>query len=224
MKISNIIFLSFLIFLFGGITLLFIGSKYYKGIDNKSDFVIQEKKTAAFSVVVAEQGAFLILKNGSEFSVSQSYKKDAVPNFAPFEVRNDTLFMSAVKSKIDGKWFVVPEVYCKNVKSIIAKEKSNVSLRNYQVDSLFVNLNKSDLSGDLNKTVFVSFISKNSYVRFKGENIQKLELQLDKTELNIDSKKSIETVLGNLKNNSILNCSIDGKISLEVDKSSQMFF
>lgn len=224
MKTSNYIFISFLIFLFGGITLLFIGSKYYKGIDDKSNFSIQEKKTAPFSVVVAEPGAFLVLKSGREFSVSQSYKKGSVPHFASFEVRNDTLFMSAVKSKIDGEWFIVPEVYCKNVKYIIAKEKANVSLRNYQVDSLFVNLNKSDLSGNLNKTVFVSFTSKNSYVRFKSENIQKLELQLDKTELNIDSKKSIETVLGSLKNKSILNCSIDGKISLEVDKSSQMFF
>ncbi len=224
MKTSNIILISFLIFLFGGITLLFIGSKYYKVVDDRADFAIQEKKTAPFSVVVAEPGAYLVLKNGREFSVSQGYKKDAVPNFASFVVRNDTLYMYAVKSKIEGKWFIVPEVYCKNVKSIIAKEKTNVSLRNYQVDSLFVNLNKSELTGDLNKTVFVSFTSKNSYVRFRGENVQKLELQLDKTELNIDSKKSIETVLGSLKNNSILNCSFDGKISLEVDKSSRLFF
>lgn len=223
MKTSNKIFLSFLIFLFGGITFVCIGSKYYNG-DDKSNFAIQEKKTAPFSVVVAEPGAYLILKNGKEFSVSQSYKKDAVPDFASFVVRNDTLYMSAVKSKIEGKWFIVPEVYCNNVKSIIAKEKNNVNLKNYQVDSLSVNLNKSELTGDLNKTIFVSFTSKNSYVRFRGENIKKLELQLDKTDLNIDSKKSIDTILGSLKNNSMLNCSIDGKISLEMDKSSRLFF
>lgn len=224
MKTSNIILISFLVFLFGGITLLYIGSKYYNGINHKADFAIQEKKTAPFSVLVAEPGAYLVMKNGKEFSISQSYKKDRTPNFAPFEVRNDTLFVSTVKSRKDGEWFIVPEVYCKNVKSIIAKEQTNVSLKNYQADSLFVNLNKSNLSGDLNKTVFVSFTSKDSYVRFKGENIQKLKLQLDKTELNIDSKKSIDTILGSLKNKSMLNCSIDGKLSLQIDKSSRLFF
>ncbi len=224
MKTSNIILISFLTFLFGGITLLFIGSKYYKGVDDRADFAIKEKKTAPFSVIVAEPGAYLVLKNGREFSVSQSYKKEAKPNFASFVVRNDTLYMYAVKSKIDGKWFVVPEVYCKNVKSIIAKEKSNVRMEKFKVDSLSITMDKSELTGELNETVFVSLTSKNSYVRFRCENIKKLQLQLDKTDLNIDSNKSIENVLGSLKNKSILNCSIDGKLNLQKDKSSQLFF
>ena len=61
MKTSNIIFISFLIFLFGGITLLFIGSKYYELEENLIS-VSQEKPLAPFSVVVAEPGANFSLK------------------------------------------------------------------------------------------------------------------------------------------------------------------
>ena len=224
MKTSNIILISFLTFLFGGITLLFIGSKYYRGVDNKADFAIQKKKTAPFSVIVAETGAYLVLKNGREFSISQSYKKETKPDFAPFVVRNDTLFISAVKSKMEGKWFTVPEVYCKNVTSIIAKEKTNVSLRNYQVDSLSINLDKSDFFWDFNTPAFVNIEAKNSYLRFDGDNIQKINLQFDKTTLYMDSKKATKEISGSLINDSDFNGKIDGKVSLKVDKSSRMYF
>lgn len=225
MKISNIILISFLTFLFGGITLLFIGSKYYKGVDYKADFAIQEKKTAPFSVVVAEPGAYLVLKNGREFSVSQSYKKEAKPNFAPFEVRKDTLFVSAVKSRKDGEWFVIPEVYCKNVKSIIAKEKTNVSLRNYQVDSLSINLNSSDFFWDFNKPAYVNVESKNSYLRLNGDNIEKMNLQLDKTKLYLNSQKGAKMLSGSLTNDSYIDgVIVDGTINIDIDNSSRMYF
>ena len=225
MKTSNIILISFLTFLFGGITLLFIGSKYYKRIDDKSNLTVKEKKTAPFSVVVAEPGAYLVLKNGREFSVSQGYKKDVTPDFASFVVRNDTLYMYAVKTKIASKWFVVPEVYCKNVKSIIAKEKTNVSLRNYQVDSLSVDLNKSDFFWDFNKPDYVNIESKNSYLRLNGDNIEKMNLQLDKTKLYLNSQKGAKMLSGSLTNDSYIDgVIVDGTINLDIDNSSRMYF
>lgn len=225
MKISNIILISFLTFLFGGITLLFIGSKYYKSTDDKANLTVIEKKTAPFSVVVAEPGAHLVLKNGREFSVSQGYKKDVTPDFAPFVVRNDTLFVSAVKSSKDGEWFVVPEVYCKNVKSIIAKEKANVTLKNYQVDSLSVKLNKSDFHWDFNKPAYVNIESKNSYLHLDGNNIEKINLQLDKTKVYLNSKKGAKILSGSLMNDSYIDgVIVEGMINLKVDKSSRMYF
>lgn len=220
MKTSNILFISFLIFLFGGIIFLCVGSKYY----GEEILSVSAKKTAPFSVVVAESGAFLVLKNGREFSVSQSYKKDIVPDFAPFEVRNDTLFVSAVKSRKEGEWFVIPEIYCKNVKFIFAKEKANINLRNYQVDSLSINLDKSDFFWDFNTPAFVNIKAKNSYLRFDGDNIQKINLQFDKTILYMDSKKATKEISGSLINDSDFNGNIDGKVSLKVDKSSRMYF
>ncbi|WP_140485121.1 hypothetical protein [Flavobacterium sp. GSA192] len=227
MKISNIILISFLTFLFGGITLLFIGSKYYKGVDYKADFAIQEKKTAPFSVIVAEPGSFFVLKNGREFSVSQSYLKDVHPNFAHFEVSNDTLYIYSVRKEESkrGHFVIVPEVYCKNVKSIIAKEKANVSLRNYQVDSLSINLNSSDFFWDFNKPAYVNVESKNSYLRLNGDNIEKMNLQLDKTKLYLNSQKGAKMLSGSLTNDSYIDgVIVDGTINIDIDNSSRMYF
>jgi len=225
MKTSNIILISFLVFLFGGITLLYIGSRYYNDGNDKSDFITKVDKIDSFSVVVAEPGAYLVVKNGKEFSVSQSYKKDIVPDFAPFEVRNDTLFVSTVKSRKDGEWFVVPEVYCKNVKSIIAKEKSNVNLKNYQIDSLSVDLNKSDFHWDFNKPAYVNIESKNSYLYLNGNNIEKINLQLDKTKLYLNSKKGAKTLSGSLTDDSYIDgVIVDGTIDLKIDNSSRIYF
>lgn len=219
MKTSNILFISFLIFLFGGIIFLCIGSKYY--VEEK--FSVSANKTAPFSVVVAEPGAYLVLKNGREFSVSQSYRKDIVPDFAPFEVKNDTLFMSAVKSRKDGEWFIVPQIYCKNVKSIIAKENSNINLDNYQVDSLSVTLDQSYFHWDYNKPAYLKINAKNSHLNLNGEYIETINLQFDKTTLYMDSKKATKEISGSLSNDSEFQGTIDGKVSLEVDKSSRTY-
>lgn len=219
MKTSNYIFLSFLIFLFSGIIALYVGSKYYY---ENLKFLIKVKKTASFSVIVAEPGAVLVLKNGNEFRVSQSYRKGSVPDFASFEVRNDTLFMSAVQSKIDGKWFIVPEVYCKNVKSIIAKEKTNINLKNYQTDSLYIKLNKSDFFWTLKKTNFVSINAKDSYLHLYEGNIHKMNVDLDKTGLWLESENKTREISGRLTNKSQVNGSVNGKISLDVDQSSKL--
>lgn len=220
MKISNILFISFLIFLFGGITFVCIGSKYYV----EEILSVSTKNTAPFSVVVAEPGAYLVLKNGKEFSVSQSNKKDRIPDFAPFEVRNDTLFMAAVKSRKDGEWFIVPEIYCKNVKSIIAKENTNVNLKNYQVDSLSVNLDKSYFHWDYNKPPYLKINAKNSHLNLNGDYIEKINLQFDKTTLYMESKKATKEISGSLINDSEFQGNIDGKVSIDVDKSSRMYF
>lgn len=220
MKTSNILFISFLIFMFGGIIFLCVGSKYYV----EEILSVSANKIAPFSVIVAEPGSYLVLKNSKEFSVSQSYKKDIVPDFAPFEVRNDTLYMSAVESRVEGKWFVVPEVYCKNVKSIIAKEKSNVNLKNYQIDSLSVNLDKSYFHWDYNKPAYLKINAKNSQLNLNGDYIEKINLQFDKTTLYIESKKATKEISGSLINDSEFQGNIDGKLSIDVDKSSRMYF
>lgn len=224
MKTSNIIIFSFLIFLFGGITLLYIGSKYYKEVNYSDDFANQEKIVAPFSVIVAEPGASFHLKNGKEYKILQNYKKVTVSNFAPFVVRNDTLFMFAIKpGRIKEESSVVPVVFCKNVKYIIGKENAYVYLDNYGADSLFVNIKKAKLSWVYDKIVFVSLNAKNSSVSLNGNNLEKIDLKLDKAKVNITSEKSIESISGSLKNASDLNCSVDGRLNLEVDKSSKMY-
>ena len=75
MKTSNIILISFLVFLFGGITLLYIGSRYYNDGNDKSNFITKVDKIDSFSVVVAEPGAYLVVKNGKNSVFHRVIKK-----------------------------------------------------------------------------------------------------------------------------------------------------
>lgn len=225
MKTSNIIFLSFLIFLFGGITLLFIGSKYYKGVDDKADFAKLEKPLPSFSVVVAEPGANFNLKSGTKNKIIQTYLKDTVPNFAPYEVRNDTLFMYSVKREQSKEPYLIiaPEVFCVNVKSITTKENSEVHLEKFETDTLSVTMNKSRLDWRFDKAAYISIQAKDSDIYLDGENLEKLTVELDKTKLWASAKKGINCISGNVKNVSDVRLSMNGKMSLDVDKSSTLF-
>lgn len=226
MKTSNKILLSFLIFLLGGITLLFIGSKYYKGIYDKSNFAIQEKKTAPFSVVVAEQGANFYLKNGKEHKIIQDYLKGAVPNFAPFLVRNDTLFVYSVKKEQSKEphFIIVPEVFCVNVKSIVAKENSEVRMKKFQADTMSVIMNKSNLDWRFENITYLSIKAKDSDIYLEGEKIGKLAIKLDKTRINSSIKKRTDVLSGSLINASDLRFSMSNKATLEADNISNYDF
>lgn len=226
MKTSNKIFISFLIFLLGGITLLFIGSKYYKGIYDKSNFAIQEKKTARFSVVVAEQGANFYLKNGKEHKIIQDYLKGAVPNFAPFLVRNDTLFVYSVKKEQSKEphFIIVPEVFCVNVKSIVAKENSEVRMKKFQADTLNISMNKSKLDLKFDKVTQVSILAKDSDIYLEGENLEKITMELDKTKLRVAAKKRMNYLSGSLKNDSRCDFSLSNSVHLDADKTSNYGF
>ena len=219
MKTSNYILFSFLIFLFGGILWLFVGAKNYEA-NEKNATLTQVKKTAAFSIVVAEPGAYLVLKNGDENKISQKYKKLEKSNFASFEVRNDTLFVSATKLKFQGKWLTVPEVYCKNLKTIIAKENSNINLDNYSVDSLSVHLDKSYLHWQLDKSSYLKVVAQKSLLNIDGQSVGTLNLQLNETRLDMFLKSDINLINGNLTNHSKLYFNLNGRINLKVDSSS----
>jgi len=223
MKTSNIIFLSFLIFLFGGITTLFIGSKIYNEDDGIRDFATIEKELPAFSVVVAEPGANFNLKNGEQNKMMQNYNKNTVPYFPSFIVRNDTLFVSAAEKLNYRKPHLIfeTEIYCKNISGIVVKEGSSIQLNDLNTDSLNLKLDKARLNGSISKTSFVSLTARDSYMNFdNGENIEKIVLELDHTELYLPTQKDVSNVEGELKNNSRVHLSLNGNMNLKVDKSS----
>lgn len=226
MKTSNIIITSFLIFLFGGIILLYIGSKYYKTNDDPSNFISEEKKISSFSVVVAEPGAIFNLITEKENKIKQTYLKGTVPNISSYTVRNDTLFIFSKKPK-PGKVkhaLNVTEVFCINVKSIVTKENSNVRLLGLQADTLNITMKKSHLEGrEFNKVAFLFVEGQNSDIYLNGKKMDKIEVKLDKTLLNINSKENIKSISGNLKNTSTLDCSSSLKVNLESDKSSKIY-
>lgn len=224
MKTSNKIFISFLIFLLGGITALYVGSKYYVEYYDTHNFVEQVKPLPPFSVVVAEPGAQIQLRNDSKTKIAQSFFKTAQPKFAPFVVRNDTLFVFGVKldrNKLPRAQFMV-NVYCENVKHFVAKERSVVFLSGYQVDSIFVNINNADLACQNNNSVYIRMKAKNSRTNFDCGKLNSMEVELDKTRLELKSKNRINNISGTVKNDSDVVLSQNGKVNLDVDKSSNL--
>lgn len=224
MKTSNKIFISFLIFVFSGIIALYIGSKYYVEYYDTHNSVDQEKKLPPFSVVVAAPGAYIHLRNGSKTKIVQSFFKTAQPRFAPFVVRNDTLFVYAVKqdrNKLPRVKFF-SNVFCKNVKHFVAKENSVLYLAGYKVDSIFVKIDKADLACQSNNSNYIKLISNNSRANFDCEKLNSMEVELDKTRLDVKSKNRVNNISGTVKNDSDIILFQNGKVNLDVDKSSNL--
>lgn len=222
MKTSNIIIFSFLIFLFGGLILLFIGSKYYKSYDDPAYFLGEEKSLPPFSVVVAEPGTVFHLINGKENKLHQIYLKGTVPNITSFKVRNDTLFIISKEPKKDEVKHTknVTEVICTHIKSILARENSNIRIMKINVDTLNITADKSKLDWRFDKVAYALIQSKESNIYLDGENLEAADLKLDKTKFYINSEQGIKYLSGYLINNSFLHGLINGKISLDVDKTS----
>lgn len=226
MKTSNKIFLSFLIFLFGGIIFLCIGSKYYKEINDPTNFAIEQKPLSSFSVVVADSSANFNLRNAKENKIIQPYRKDSIANFPSFIVRNDTLFISSGK-QIHGlpeNYRVATEVFCIKIKNIVVKGNSYISMNDFKVDTLMININKSKLDLRFDSISYISLQAKNSEIYLEGQKLEKLVVNLDKTKLNAPIKKRIDNLAGSLKNTSGCNFCLSNEIRLEADKTSTYDF
>ncbi|SHG12053.1 hypothetical protein SAMN05443549_102115 [Flavobacterium fluvii] len=226
MKTSNKIFISFLIFLFVGIILLYLGSKYHKDYYDASNFADQKTLLSPFSVVVAEPGANFYLKSGKENKVIQTYRKDTFADFSAFVVRNDTLFISPVKQvkAKEGDYKVVPEIFCVNIKSLVAKENSNIGTGKFHADTLHIAMNKSRLNWRFDKAAFISIQAKDSDIYLDGENLEKITMELEKTKLRVAAKKRINNLLGSLKNDSNGDFSHSNSVHLDADKTSNYNF
>lgn len=227
MKTSNAIFFSFLIFLFVGITLLYIGSKNSERYYGKDNFVFQEKALPAFSVVVAEAGASFTLKSGKVNKIMQSRRKDTVPKFDPYVVRNDTLFISSAKQlrAKEKVYWIGSEVFCESIKSIVAKEKSYVNMTELKVDTLNISIQTTKLYWKgFEKVAFMSIDANDSDIYLEGEKLNKLVVKLDKTVLRTPVKERINNLSGSLKNDSNGTFYMSNIINLNADETSKYDF
>ena len=227
MKTSNIILISFLIFLFSGIIALYVGSKYYANPNNNpANFVDKKTKLSPFSVIVAESGAVFYLNSGKENEITQSHLKDTVPDFGSFIVRNDTLFIASAKLKRNKDRFTnnLIHVSCTNVKSIVTKEYSEVRMEEFQGDTLSVTMNKSNLDFRFKNISYISLQAKDSEIYLEGERLGNLAIKLDKTRINSSIKKRTDVLSGSLINASNLRFSMSNTVTLDADNTSNYDF
>lgn len=227
MKTSNKIVIFFLIFLFSGITALYVGSKYYANPNsNPVNFVVKKTKLSPFSVVVAEPRAVFYLNTGKENEITQSHLKDSLPDFGSFLVSNDTLFIASAKLKKNKDRFRsnLIHISCRNVKSIITKEYSEVKMEKFQADTLSVIMNRSNLDWRFGKISHLTIQAKGSDIYLEGEKLGKLVIKLDKTRINTSIKKRTETLSGSLINGSDLRFTMSNIVNLIGDQTSNYDF
>lgn len=227
MKTSNIILISFLIFLFSGIIALYLGSKYYANPNNNpANFVDQKTILSPFSVVVAEPGAIFYLSSGKENKITQSYLQGTVPDIGSFLVRNDTLFITLVKLKKGQVRHTsnLTHISCINVKSIVTKEYSEVRMEKFKADTLSVIMIKSNLDWRFEKSTHLSIEAKDSNVYLEGDKLGKLDVKLDKTRINTSIKKRTDTLSGSLINASDLRFTMSNIVNLVGDQTSNYDF
>lgn len=188
--------------------------------ETSTKWIIQEKSLENFSVVVAEPGAVFFLSNGEQPKIRASSCLDTC-YFPPYSVRNDTLFVSPYQ---DNNAIQQLDVFCKSIKSIQGKERSNIGLNRFHSDTLIVKLEQSAFrfSDDRNaaKRSFVKLIANQSNVDIGQANFGKLEIQISRTHFNV-SNSDIISLLGSLKDHSnLLFLGTAKKVNLEADSTS----
>jgi hypothetical protein len=218
MKTSNYILLAFFVFLITSTFVLFLDAKMY----NKNRQVgLQEKRLEPFSVIVAEDGAEFNIRNGEYPRMTCYYDKTDTCTFPDYGIRNDTLFVFACKEKKQpGKSH---EIYGRNIKSVVAKENSFVSLQQFKADTLDVKLNYATFEAFFDKTkgptAQLSITASTSKINLSGAHLENLNVRLNKTNMN-SWDNSIVHLSGSLANQSRLSIGAIQKISLDVDSTS----
>jgi len=219
MKTSNYIAISFFVFLFGGIFVLFLTTKLDPRANEGIRTEIFEKSLDSFSVIVAEARADFRIKSGATSKISNNYHKGETAAFPPYLVRNDTLFVSAFPDNV--KVYNV-EVSCAKLKCIEGKEKSRITLENFSGDSLQLKLSGAEFrhfAATSSGNVSLRVIADNSNIRISDSSLKNLDIQLIKTEMNVWNTK-VTNLSGSMKNSSTLSLGTISKINLEVDSSS----
>ncbi|HZL10475.1 MAG TPA: hypothetical protein VFC65_10785 [Prolixibacteraceae bacterium] len=221
MKTSNYILISFFVFLFGGVFLLFISAKYIPHLYNDQEYSTLEKPLDPFSVLIAKPGSKIRLRPGETLKMSLFYPKSDSCTLPPFTVRNDTLFVSSYPDNMKQREV---NVYCNSLKSIQEEKRSEVWIeQQFHSDSLLVKLDQSKFSyySEKNSPIKASliFIADQSNIFIGGAKFNKLEIQASSTKIN-GWNGSFGSLSGTLKNHSELSISRSNKINLEADSTS----
>lgn len=226
MKTSNKILIAFLILLFSGITALYVGSKYNSGYYDTENFETQEKPLPNFSVIVAEPDTKFQLMSGKENKITHRFLKETYPDIGTCRVQNDTLIISCIQLKKNQVRHTnnTTTIFCKNVKSIIAKKNSNIKLEKFNTKTLTISTNKSFLEWKFENIASVSIQAKDSYINLEGEKLEKLALKLDKSQIHSTINERTTSVSGSLINSSDLRYKMSHSALLTTDDTSNYDF
>ena len=97
-------------------------------------------------------------------------------------------------------------------------------MEKFQADTLSVIMNKSNLHFRFENIASARINAISSIVVLEGKNLKKIDLQLDEqTTINIETREGVQSISGSIKNKSYVDFSLNGKMSLDIDKSSRVY-
>lgn len=224
MKTSNYIIIAFFTFLFGGVLALFVTAEFPQINNNDGKLFSKGKKLEPFSVIVAESGAHFQISTAENPHIESFYQLPDSCKFPPFAIRNDTLFVLAESTT--NKQAFQDVIYCKDIKSIVAREHSNLDLRDFIItgkDTLIVKLNKAKVNLFLqdvkNQNGELRIEAQESEVYINGSRLKTMDVHAENSKI-YTWNSSIGHLSGTIKNYSEIKATVMGKISVAVDSTS----
>ncbi len=220
MKTSKFISISYLIFLFGGIFVLFLAAKIHSNHEDAINWTWQEKALKSFSIVVAGPGAEFTLKDAQYPRIGLSFQKGDTCLFPSYGIRNDTLFVYSYSGKVKPK---VLTIFCSGIKTIVGKENSTILMEQFRDDSLVVKLEKAKFryfpnNANLNRFSMILLASQ-SNINIGAANFNMLEVNLKQSQLT-GRTMSVHSLSGVLNDHSSLVMGHTNKIRLDADSTS----
>ncbi len=223
MKTSNYIILFFVVFLVGSTVLLFWSGKALLWEKAPEEYHSKNEVLGEFSTVVAEKYVKLQIRNGASNQLIVNYSSlDSGLVMPTWNVKNDTLFLAQPEREVRG---MPLELVVNDIQNLRVNQNSEVSLIDFESDSVVVSLTDSWLYMRSEYTTpklghLAILGSSNSHIQFNNQKIDRLNFDLNQTEIRI-----FETEIGELGGTLTNGAHLDGyspirKISLSVDERS----
>ncbi|MDR0726330.1 MAG: hypothetical protein LBF59_10050 [Prevotellaceae bacterium] len=190
MKTSNILVITYLSLIFGGLAVLYFDDmrhflKY--GRETRTNVVkLHESKVdlPQFTVIVDTTGYSFSVTSGenNHFSIVKESTAEISPEIC--NVRNDTLFINRIPKNSSVK------IVCKDIKAIVAKNSEMLSIKDLTSDMLYLKLEKARSSIKNVKIGAFSFdLSNETHFDASNITVEVLNGKLFNSYLNIYSSK-----------------------------------
>ena len=238
MKTSKHILISFFVFIFGAILVLYADAKAHGKEKRAYTVFSQPKKLDSYSVIVAEYNSKVFIKSDSvntivieadkrvsvdplkkDKTIVEEFKKEF--QFPEYKIINDTLYIS---KEINTSDKIILKT--NTLKKIITQKNAKIIILDFKADSLSVSLNNSSLSGDFSSKslgYFNVIATNKSDINIQNMNISSsLTIKADNSKIALYTNitKELNAVL---TNNAELQTGKSEKLQIESDTSSNYF-
>lgn len=223
MKISRIIFITFFsivgLFLF---SLMIMGFMFKNKKHNKfrpENLLSESIPLEEFSHIVSDANCKIALKSGDTnklYYTSFAHKEIVKP---VFNLKNDTLYITATNTNMNNH----VQLTVKQIETITGY-KNNLTLGDFSQEILTMEMKNSEIR--LNKTANISNLKISLTEKSKCTGwdckLENLSLKIDNSKFETHMKNKIESIKGEISNNSTTRLPMSLKYNISMDKTSSI--